>query len=69
MMNNTKKYSIDLIKCSHNCPGKISPWRPALGENYNCPLGVAFCGIWDADNIIIKPMQINIDKTSKENVA
>lgn len=49
-----KNYSAAIAKCSPNCPGRISPWRAALGEEYACPLGVAFCGIWDADNIIVK---------------
>ncbi len=49
-----RKYTAAIAKCAASCPGRRSPWQAALGMEYACPLGVAFCGVWDADNIIVK---------------
>lgn len=54
MIENSVRYSAPVAKCDPNCPGRKSPWRVALGEEFSCPLGVAFCGSWDADNIIVR---------------
>ena len=69
MTNNTGSYTVAIAKCSSNCPGRKSPWRAALGENFACPLGVAFCGVWDADNIIDKRKSVIPAASKQEDAA
>ncbi len=69
MFETKNKYSASIAKCSGGCPGRISPWRAALGEKYACPMGVAFCGTWDADNIIVKSAKVAIPATDRHEDA
>ena len=63
------KYTAAMAKCDPNCPGRMSPWRAALGEEFACPLGVAFCGLWDADNIVVKRKVVIPAAAGQEDAA
>ncbi len=69
MLEKEKKYTAALAKCSPDCPGRRSPWMAALGGDFVCPLGVAFCGIWDADNIVVKRKAVIPAAAKQENAA
>lgn len=69
MFETRGSYSAAIAKCSGGCPGRRSPWRAALGENYACPLGVAFCGVWDPDNIVVKTARVVAPAASSQEHA
>jgi len=58
--------------CPADCPGRRSPWRAAGGfsgggtDDFSCPLGVPFCGAWNAEEIFFKSEKAGNNKTLKK---